>query len=600
MTFSAIFVLVVLIAMFLVLVFDKMRPGLTLFCAAVLIMAFGIISPSELVAGFSNTGMLTVALLFLVSEGVRQTGALNGVINKLLPNKKSSVTGILGRLLPAIAAFSAFLNNTAVVVIFAPIIKRWCENMGVSATKFLIPLSYATILGGLCTLIGTSTNLVIDGMMQEKGYMGFTLFELGKVGIFIAIFGLIYLIFASKYLLPGTRGAARNKESQKEYYYIVRVTPGSRLIGMMDKSSEVGNLLPDMVIVNIKRKGERVDNTVPVIIQEGDTLLVGGSANSTHKLFASKDVRLTCLEKVQSNFKAEEVTQAEVVLAPRFPGIHSTLGEFDFYRHYGALVLSVHRNGESLNGDLDELVLQEGDNLVLLTNNTFFKTWGQSSVFYLVTEDNDYVAPASNVKRYLAAILVALMVIGAVVGENITLPDGKQLGMFFFAAITVFVMATLRIFPHRKYTKFISWDILIAIAAAFALSKAMFNSGIAAEIASLLIDLSAGANPYVVLMMMYLITAFCTELITNNAAAALMFPIAMSLSNQLGVNPYPFFVTICVAASASFLTPIGYQTNLIVQSIGNYKFTDYWKVGAPLAVIVFIITVLLVPVFWAF
>lgn len=600
MTFQAIFVLVVLISMFLVLVFDKMRPGLTLFCAAVLIMAFGIISPSELVSGFSNMGMLTVALLFLVSEGVRQTGALNGVINKLLPSKKQPLVKVHARLLPSIAIFSAFLNNTAVVVIFAPIIKRWSENVGISATKFLIPLSFATILGGLCTLIGTSTNLVVDGMMQDNGYLGFTLFELGKVGVFITIFGLLYLIFVSKYLLPGTRGAARSKESQKEYYYIVRVIPGSRLIGMSHKDFEVGNILPDMVITNVKRKGENVDNTTPISIQEGDTLLVGGNAASTQKLFSSKDVRLTCLEKVQSNFKAEEVTQAEVVLAPRFPGIRRTLGEFDFFRHYGAMVLSVHRNGESLNGDLDDLVLQEGDNLVLLTNKTFFKTWGQSSVFYLVTEDNDYVAPASNIKRYLAGILVALMVIGAVFGENITLPDGKPMGMFFFAAITVFIMASLRIFPDRKYTKFISWDILIAIASAFALSKAMFNSGIAAQLASLLIDLSAGANPYVVLMMMYVITALCTELITNNAAAALMFPIAMSLAEQLSINPYPFFVTICVAASASFLTPIGYQTNLIVQSIGNYKFTDYWRVGAPLAVIVFIITVILVPIFWAF
>ncbi|MEG1793429.1 MAG: SLC13 family permease [Rikenellaceae bacterium] len=600
MTFSAIFVLVVLIAMFLVLVFDKMRPGLTLFCAAVLIMSFGIITPSELVSGFSNTGMLTVALLFLVSEGIRQTGALNGVITSLLPNKKSSISKILARLLPSIAAFSAFLNNTAVVVIFAPIIKRWADNMNISATKFLIPLSYATILGGVCTLIGTSTNLVVDGMMQDNGYVGFTLFELGKVGIFITILGLIYLIFFSKYLLPGMRGAARNQESQKEYYYIVRILPSSKLIGLTNKNPEVGNILPDMVIVNIKRKGECLDNSIPIVLQEGDTLLVGGSVSSTYKLFASKDVRLTCLEKVQSNFKAEEVTQAEVVLAPRFPGLKSTLGEFDFYRHYGALVLSVHRNGESLNGDLDELVLQEGDNLVLLTNSSFLKTWGKSSVFYLVTEDNDYVAPSSTVKRYLAAILVLLMVIGAVFGENINSVDGKPLGMFFFAAVTVFIMAALRIFPDRKYTKFISWDILIAIAAAFAISKAMFNSGIADEIATLLIDISAGANPHVVLMIMYIITAMCTELITNNAAAALMFPIALSISNQLGVNPYPFFVTICVAASASFMTPIGYQTNLIVQSIGNYKFTDYWKVGAPLAVIVFVVTVLLVPLFWAF
>lgn len=518
MSFEIIFVLLTLVGMVTALVFDKMRPGMVLFSVVVIFLCVGILSPKEMLEGFSNKGMITVAMLFLVSEGVRQSGALGQVIKKLLPEKKTTVFKAQVRMLPTVAFISAFLNNTPVVVIFAPIIKRWAKKVNLPATKFLIPLSYVTILGGICTLIGTSTNLVVHGMVLEAGYEGFTMFELGKVGIFIAIVGITYLFMFS------------------------------------------GRLLPD----------SRAD--------------VAG-------------------EEVEEEAEVEHLHRVEAVLGPRFPGIRKTLKTFDFKRHYGAEVKEIRRGGRSIVNGMDEIVLREGDTLVLLADNSFIPTWGESSVFIMLANGSDVDPSAGKKKRWFALILLILMIVGATVGE---LPVTKEafphlkLDMFFFVSITTVLMAWTKLFPPKKYTKYISWDILITIACAFAISKAMENSGFAAVVAKYIIGLTDSLGPYALLAVVFVITNLFTELITNNAAAALAFPIALSVANQLGVSPTPFFVVICMAASASFSTPIGYQTNLIVQGIGNYKFTDFVKVGLPLNIIVFLLSVFLIPLFWKF
>ena len=490
MTFEIAFVLLSLLGMVIALILDKMRPGMILFSVVVLFLCAGILTPKEMLEGFSNKGMITVALLFLVSEGIRQSGALGQVIKKLLPQKRTTVFRAQLRLLPSVAFISAFLNNTPVVVIFAPIIKRWARTVHLPATKFLIPLSYVTILGGICTLIGTSTNLVVHGMILESGHEGFTMFELGKVGIFIAIAGIIYLFAFSKKLLPDAR--------------------------------------PDTAVPDEE-------------IEEGDKL---------HRV--------------------------EAVLGARFPGINKTLGEFNFKRHYGAEVKEIKkRNGQRFVNNLEEVVLREGDTLVVMADDTFIPTWGESSVFVLLANGNDNEPVPGKGKRWFALILLILM-------------------------IATIIMAWTKIFPARKYTKYISWDILITIACAFAISKAMVNSGVADKVAEFIIGMSDDYGPHVLLAVLFIITNLFTELITNNAAAALAFPLALSLSTQLGVDPMPFFVVICMAASASFSTPIGYQTNLIVQGIGNYKFMDFVRIGLPLNLITFLISIFLIPLIWPF
>ena len=260
------------------------------------------------------------------------------------------------------------------------------------------------------------------------------------------------------------------------------------------------------------------------------------------------------------------------------------------------------RSGQKIVSNLNDVVLREGDTLVVMADDTFIPTWGESSVFVMLA-NGEVPNTGEKKKRWLALSLLVLMIVGATVGE---LPVTKEmfpnlrLDMFFFVCITTVIMAWTNIFPARKYTKYISWDILITIACAFAISKAMVNSGVADILVKYIISVSKDYGPHVLLAMLFIVTNLFTEVITNNAAAALAFPLAISISNQLGVNPMPFFVAVCVAASASFSTPIGYQTNLIVQGIGNYKFTDFLRVGLPLNIITFIISVLLIPIIWPF
>jgi len=519
MNFEIIFVVCCLAAMLVALVKDKMRPGIVLLSVVVVFMAAGIISPKQMVAGFSNRGMITVGLLFLVSEGVRQSGALADVVKKLLPGPGATVAKAQMRVLPLVSAFSAFLNNTPVVVIFAPIIKNWAKRVGLPCTKFLIPLSYATILGGLCTLIGTSTNLVVHGMMTDRGLPGMKMFDLAYIGIPITIVGLAFIMLTSKKLLPAER-------------------PDT----FEDEEAEA---------------------------QE---------ASGRHVV--------------------------EVVLASRFPGLKRKLKNFDFKRRYGAEVKEIRQGGQVITENLGEVRLQQGDTLVLVADDAFTRTWGDSSVFLMMTNGKEIpTRPVAAWKKWTALALLLVMIAGATVGELPAVQErfpGVKMDMFFFASVTAVVMAWLKLFPPKKYTKYISWDILITIACAFAISAAMEESGLAALIADFIKGVSGSLGAWGALALLYAVTLLITELITNNAAAALAFPLALETAAKFGVDPMPFFVAICIAASAGFATPIGYQTNLIVQGAGNYKFTDFVKIGLPMDIIVMVVSVALIPLIWPF
>ena len=519
MNFEIIFVLLGLIGMLVALILDKMRPGIVLLSLVVLFMVAGIITPKQMVAGFSNRGMITVALLFLVSEGIRQSGALSSILKKLLPDKETSVSRAQLRVLPVISSFSAFLNNTPVVVIFAPILKNWAKKIGLPATKFLIPLSYATILGGLCTLIGTSTNLVVHGMMIDRGLPGLKMFDLAFIGIPITVVGLAYIILASKKLLPEERPDSFEEEEAEA----------------------------------VEEKGGHI---------------------------------------------------VEVVLGSRFPGLKRKLKYFDFKRLYGAEIKEIRQGGQVITGDLGEVTLHEGDTLVLLADEAFTRTWGDSSVFLMMT--NGQQIPTRRVpewKKWTALALLVIMIVGATIGELPFMQErfpGMKFDMFFFASVTAVVMAWLKMFPPKKYTKYISWDILITIACAFAISAAMEESGLAALIAGFIKSVSGSLGAWGALALLYVVTLVITELVTNNAAAALAFPLALETAAEFGVDPMPFFIAICIAASAGFATPIGYQTNLIVQGSGNYKFMDFVRIGLPLDLIVMIVSIVLIPLIWPF
>jgi di/tricarboxylate transporter len=601
MTISAYIAFGVILLMIVALIREVLRPGLILFAALVVFMITDILSAEEALSGFSNKGMITVALLFLVSEGVKESGVLTRMIRLILPKKRKPIPRLLMQIMIPVSAISAFLNNTPVVIIFGPMLKKWADKLNLPSQKFLIPLSYATIFGGTCTLIGTSTNLLVHGMMLDRGMAGIGMFELAKVGLFIVFFGFIYMNLFSNQLLPGEKIPKFSfPNDTREYNFDLYLPKNSNLIG---KEIEKRHLpgLNEFTVRSIIRGGKhiRISNS-PFRLEADDQLIVGGSSENVGYLTQASEVKMKALENVPPDFLKKSLRQVEVVIAPRFPGIQRTLGEFDFFGHYNAVVMAVHRNGERITTDLNNLELKTGDNLMLLTTEDFTRYWGESRVFYMASERGDMDDAKDRRRRWIAMILVTLMIAGATAGQFIPVQGKNQFDMFFFAAVTVVLMAMMKIFSAKKYTKPINWDVLITIACAIGISRALQNSGAADFIARSTINISKGFGPLGVLAAIFIITNVFTEIITNNAAAAITFPIAYAAAIQLGVDPRPFFITICVAASASFSTPIGYQTNLIVQSIGNYKFSDYWKIGLPLNILALIISLLVIPRFWPF
>lgn len=590
-----------IVFMIVALAKEMLRPGLVLFSAVTVLMAVGIISAQEAVAGFANIGMLTVAILFLVSEGVRQSGALNRMAQVLLPRRRSKLSFMIPRIMIPISALSAFLNNTPVVIIFAPMIKKWAEKMNLSSQKFLIPLSYATILGGMCTLIGTSTNLVVHGLMLDNRMNGFGMFELGKVGLPIAVAGFLYMSVFGNKLLPGKKIKLNtNYNDFKEYYYDLIVSKNSNLIGHEIKNGRIREL-KNLVVLSIEREGEIIGVTSGIhLIRENDLLLVAGKSDSLNYILELENVKLRGIDQVKGIIPKSELRQYEAVIAPRFPGVGKNVSDFNFFEHYQAVVLAVHRNGERITSNVANLKLKAGDSLVLLTNEKFIRNWGDSKIFYLTSYIGDHDVSGKKIKKWAAMFLLLLMIVGATFGKYIYTPKAISFDMFYFSALVAMLMVWFKIMPHQKYTKVISWDILITIAMSFAISKAMQNSGAADALARTTINFSKGFGPIGALAGVYLITTIFTEVITNNAAAALVFPIAFSAAQQLGVDPKPFCVAIAIAASASFSTPIGYQTNLIVQGYGNYRFNDYLRIGIPMNILVMLVSLTLIPVFWKF
>jgi len=594
-------VIAVVVITIVALAKEMLRPGLVFFSAAIILLTFNIISANDMLAGFSNKGMLTVGILFLVSEGVRQSGILNRLAQTYLPRKRRKMVSLLPLIMIPVSALSAFLNNTPVVIIFAPIIKKWAENLNLSSKKFLIPLSYATIFGGMCTLIGTSTNLVVHGLSLENGFSGFSMFELGKVGGIIALAGTLYMTVFGNLLLPGKKIVFNSKSSAefKDYYYDVIIPENSNLVGLEVKNGRLKEL-KGLFVQIINRDGKVIEcRKESVEILANDKLLVAGKSDQLNFILENENLKLSGIDLIKGIPK-NHLKQYEAVIAPRFPAVGKTIHEFNFYDHYQAVVLAIHRNGERLTSNMDKLKLRAGDNLVLLTTEKFAQNWGDSKIFYLTSYIRDYKTTGTAWKKWLAFVILIIMIVGATFGKYIHTPNEIEFDMFYFAAIAAILLIWLKILPHQKYTKAISWDVLITIACSFAISKALQNSGAAEGIARTTVNFSKGFGPIGVLAAIYLITTIFTEIITNNAAAALVFPIALAASQQLGVDPKPFFVAIAIAASASFSTPVGYQTNLIVQAIGNYKFTDYLKIGLPLNLLAFLISILAIPYFWHF
>jgi di/tricarboxylate transporter len=575
-------------------------PDALLLGAVVLVTLAGIVTPREALVGFSNAGMLTVGALFVVAAALRETGALD-VAGSWVLGGADSERGVLLRMAPSITGMSAFLNNTPIVAMFIPIVTSWCRKHRVEPSRLLIPLSYLAILGGTCTLIGTSTNLVIDGLMRETSASNPALseslhpmrfFELGYVGVPYAIIGIAYLLLVSHRLLPSRKGFVEKlTESSREYLVNMRVQPDCRLDGQSVQEARLRQL-PGLFLVEISREGEAISPVPPdQILRANDILTFTGVIGTIVDLERIPGLVAVPADKTEASAAARRArTMCEAVVSPTSPVIGISIRDADFRARYNAVVIAVHRGGERLAGKVGDIALCPGDTLLLQTGPHFARANRNNPDFLLVGGLDD-ARPVRHdramVSLGLLMLLVVLMVSGVV---------GIVVAAFLIAGL----MVLTRCISVADARRSVDWQTLITIAAAFGLSKALVNSGLVPAVGRVFVELTRTLGPYGVLAAVYLMTSLFTEVITNNAAAALVFPFAVAISGDIGANPRPFVMAVAFAASASFMTPLGYQTNLMVYGPGGYRVGDFVRIGLPLNLILLACATILIPVVWPF
>ncbi|MCC5914780.1 MAG: SLC13 family permease [Balneolaceae bacterium] len=588
MGFETVFVLGVILSCLLVLVFTKISPDAVFVGGLTLIIISGIIPVREALVGFSNEGMLTVAALYVIAGGMKETGAIQYVVKTLLGRPKK-MWQIQARIMAPVMGMSAFLNNTPLVASFIPALQEWAGKNRIQTARIMIPLRYAALLGGTCTLIGTSTNLIVNGLLISEKGVSLNIFEPAYVGIPIAIAGFIYLLTLGDRLLPTRISSTGSFENTREYTIEMMVRGGSPLIGRSIENAGLRQL-PGLFLAEIVRNETILAAVEPTEeLKEDDRLIFTGLVDSIADLQSIQGLEPATDQVFKLDSPRRDRHLVEAVISQTHPLNGKTVKDGEFRNHYGAVILAVSRHGERINKKVGDIVLKTGDIILMEAPRNFADRYKTSNDYLLVSTLASSGQPDYK-KGWISWAILAGMVLLAATGTL------SMLQASFLAAGAMVATKCIRVTDARTG---IDWQVLIVIAAALGIGNAMYVTGAAEVAAGGFIGL-AGNYPYLALIATYLATWMLTELITNNAAAVLIFPIAISAAASLGVEFMPFVMTIIFAASASFATPIGYQTNLMVYGPGGYHFSDFLKVGLPLNLIAGVITVTLVPLVWPF
>ncbi len=592
----------VILAMVLVLVRGRYGPDVVIVAAVALLVFLGVLRPDEALEGMSNQGVATIAVLYVVVCGLTETGAVRW-IGSIMLGRPRTQRGALFRLIAPVIALSGFVNNTPIVAMMIPAIDDFCKRRQWPVSKFMIPLSYAAILGGTCTLIGTSTNLVVNGEWVASGREPMGIFTIALVGVPFALVGAVYLMTVGSSLLP-TRGSVLSPSDDARAYTVeMLVAAGGPLEGRTIEQAGLRHL-PGLFLAEIERAGSILAAVGPnEKLQGGDRLVFVGQVDSVVDLQKIRGLEPATDQVVKLNEPRPNRVLVEAVISNSHPLLGQSVREGRFRTRYNAVIIAVARNGEQIRRKIGEIVIRQGDTLLLEAPRSFIAQMRDSRDYYLVSEVADS-APVRHEKAILAIGIVGLMVALATIQPTLPIPmvaggGNVKVGMLHAAVFAAGLMLVLRCCYGWQARKSVDWTVLVTIAGSLALGKALEASGAAESIADTVVGL-AGTNPWLILGTVYLMTMLLTEMITNNAAAVLMFFIAESASQKLGVEFQPFVITIMMAASASFSTPLGYQTNLMVLAPGGYKFGDYLRVGVPLNILGMVMTVGLTPLFFEF
>jgi di/tricarboxylate transporter len=567
--------LAVVTATFFALAREWIAPVVALLGALLLLLVSGVLTPQEALAGFANPAPFTVAALYVLARAVEQTGALQPLVALALAGTAGSRARLARLLIPSAAA-SAFLNNTPIVAMLTPEIAAWSERHGVSPSRFLMPLSFAVILGGVVTTIGTSTNLVVSGLLEARGMPPLGLFEISTLGLPVALVGIALIVLLAPRLLPERRGLREEvRAGAREFLVGMDVVTGGPLDGRTVAEAGLRGL-QGVFLIGIERDGVHILPVAPeTSLHGGDRLRFAGRVELVIDLQRTRGL-VSAERPVLAGLDGAEHTFFEAVIGEGSPLVGRTLRALEFRSHYQAAVVAIHRAGARVEEKLGRVELMPGDTLLLLGDPAFAERWRDRGDFLLVVRVGGSAPAMSRMAPWVGAI-----VLGVVVAAG-----AGWLPILEAALLGAAALVLMRVLTPGQARDAVQLDVVLLVAASLGLGAAVERSGLADALASLLATGLDGWGPTGVLLGVVLATMALTEVITNNAAAAVVFPIAVAAADRIGADPRAFAIAVAIAASASFLTPIGYQTNTMVYGAGGYRFGDYARLGAPLSLVV--------------
>lgn len=589
MGWEAWFTVAVVVGLLALLATERVSAATGVIGAVVIFLIAGVIDPAQAFSGFSNPAPITVAALYVLAGAVEETGALTAITDLTL-GRGGRERSDLARLIVPTAAASGFLNNTPIVQVLSGQVVEWSRRTGRAASKLLLPMNYAAVLGGLITLIGTSTNLLLAGLMSDAGLEPLGLFEITKIGIPVAAAGVLVIWLTAPLLLP-ERGTSLDRlgEEAREFTVELDVIPGGPLAGITVRDAGLRDLA-GVFLVQIER-GERV------IAPVGPEETLDGEDRLT---FAGNVAKVLDLQRMRGLRSAEEPHFMidggrsggpqffEAVISRESELVGRTLKDIGFRNQYGGAVVAIHRAGMRVPSKLGEVELRPADVLLVLADPGFRGRWLDRGDF-LAIAPLDGSIPV----RQSKAPIVGVIAIGIVV-----LAGSGLLPILHASLAGALLLVVLGVLSPNEAKNSLDLNVLAVIAGSFGLGAAITESGLAAVVADGVVGAAGAFGDLGVLAGILVATVILTEVVSNNAAAALMFPVALGVATQAGIDPRALIVAVAVGASAGFLTPIGYQTNMLVYGLGGYRFRDFIRAGAPLTLTVLVVGILVIPRFW--